>query len=335
MSLRIGLIVNNLHVKKYKNNFLLVNALYRKGFSVYYLLSNSIALKNNDVTCVGTYIEKEVILGDDFHDNSKVINLNDLDCLWLLGTGNRTSYLDRIEILWVLIRTSNIRLINSLDAITFMNNKYCLSGLNKRFHYPESYYSSSFQELWEIYSSRKNENWIVKPPAGMLGRNVFLLKPNDTNAKVILESMVANNRFCVLQKYIKQIRKNGEKRVVISGGKIICHYNRLQGIDHRTNLYQGAHAQLCNLGTEEKIMLEDLGQHLLKYGVYFVGVDIVYPYIIELNIINPGGLNTSNLLANGFDVENLDEFDKSILPLLKIDFSDLAINSLFDFLKLT
>ena len=37
-------------------------------------------------------------------------------------------------------------------------------------------------------------------------------------------------------------------------------------------------------------MCELIGEALLEKGIRFVGIDISFPYLLEFNIVNPGGL---------------------------------------------
>ena len=157
----------------------------------------------------------------------------------------------------------------------------------------------SFEFLWEMFQSEaqlgNRDIWIAKPPAESFGKNVFILRRNDTNAKVILQSMTSDEytmRYCILQEYVPEISLKGEKRVLIANGRIIGYYLRKPFNDHRTNIHQGAEVHTCELSEDERELCKRIGQYLKNLGAYFVGIDMVYPYVIELNVLNPGGLGT-------------------------------------------
>ena len=97
--------------------------------------------------------------------------------------------------------------------------------------------------------------------------------------------------FAMLQQYLPEIER-GEKRVLIAGGKVINQYQRLAGTDHRTNLAQGGVAESCELSPEEHDLCTELAGYLLQHGGWFCGVDLVFPWLIEVNVINPGGIVT-------------------------------------------
>jgi glutathione synthase len=40
-----------------------------------------------------------------------------------------------------------------------------------------------------------------------------------------------------------------------------------------------------------------LAEQILSKGAWFAGVDLVYPWLIEVNVINPGGITTIDELT--------------------------------------
>ena len=48
----------------------------------------------------------------------------------------------------------------------------------------------------------------------------------------------------------------------------------------------------------------------MKNNIDYIGIDLVYPYIIEVNILNPGGINTMSTLGHN---ENADKVIDIIL----------------------
>jgi len=55
---------------------------------------------------------------------------------------------------------------------------------------------------------------------------------------------------------------------------------------------QGGKAARTTLSEAEQALAIKLGAYCSKLGAEFIGIDLVYPYVIEINIINPGGLGT-------------------------------------------
>ena len=69
-------------------------------------------------------------------------------------------------------------------------------------------------------------------------------------------------------------------------------YKRLATGDHRTNLLRGAKTEACDLTPDETAYCNQIGVWLRRIGANYVGIDMVYPWVIEFNVVNPGGLMT-------------------------------------------
>ena len=217
------------------------------------------------------------------------------DLVWTLSLGDRSSFLDKYQLLYALSKQTTV--INSLTALMHLKSKYYLASRPEQFRQPETHASSSASELIKLIRHRGGK-WIVKPPAGSLGRDVFLVSPRDTNLNTILEHMCGPDeaRYAMIQRYAPQIEA-GEKRVLLAGGRIIDQYRRLQKIDHRTNVSQGASTEHCKLTAEERDYCSGLAEELLDEGVYFSGIDLAWPWLIETNVVNPGGIITLQALT--------------------------------------
>ena len=84
----------------------------------------------------------------------------------------------------------------------------------------------------------------------------------------------------------------GEKRTLVAGGRIVGSYLRRPGTDFRTNLAVGADAAPAQLSEQERALVQEIATRLDGLGVGFAAVDTVYPYLMEVNVANPGGLST-------------------------------------------
>lgn len=274
------------------NPLFLANALNDRGDCVYLGFVDSLAMHAGEI--VGKVLKVNHPLREGVPldvERFRFENLRYFDYIWILGFGIRESFLDKIQILWSLSQQTKI--INSIDSLLFLHSKYHLSTLTGLVQYPETYVSSDFEFLWQLFNEKKG-TWIVKPPAESFGRDVFILRPGDSNVRVILQAMTgygSRKKYCIMQRFIPEI-SFGEKRVLFAGGHVVGQYKRIARHDHRTNIHQGAEAVACDLTSEESDLCNRLGEYLIKLGAYFVGVDMVYPYIIELNVLNPGGIGT-------------------------------------------
>ena len=270
------------------------NALHARGTTVCICLMDSLALGDSRVTATGFTLDGIVGTGDPFPARSRV-NLDEFNIVWVLSLGFRHNFLDKVQLLYSLPK--NVRIVNSLDAIMHLKSKYFMASHPDTFKCPACWASTDPATLFAVMKERGGR-WIAKPPAGSFGRDVYLLTAEDPNANVILEAMTGPDRdhYCLLQPWVAEIA-DGEKRVLLAGGKPVGQYRRMATKDHRTNVMQGARTEPCELTPDEAAYAGKIGSFLRGFGAEYVGMDLAYPWVIEFNVINPGGLLTIEQLT--------------------------------------
>lgn len=218
-----------------------------------------------------------------------VVPLRDMDRYFLLGFGQAASFLDRMQILRGLDQN---RFVNTPAAFILQHGKISLATSLSDAQ-PESYLASDVAYLMRHVEA--GGEWILKPPAGSFGRDVYRVDAQDANLRVILEHLTEQGRYALLQRYLPEA-ETSEKRVLVAGGEIIGAYGK-RARDHRGNLSAGAVPTTASLSRKEEGLSGGLGARLKKRGVRFTALDVVYPYIIEANIANPGWLQTFESLT--------------------------------------
>lgn len=216
-------------------------------------------------------------------------NLEAFDLIWVLSIGGRDGFLDKMQILKLLSQKTCV--VNAPDALIHLHSKISMSGADG-VQYPETHVSRDAAALWGI-AQKSKARWVVKPVARSFGEGVALLKN-----RAQLSRLTENGKTCILmQRYIPEIER-GEKRVLVAGGKIAGHYLRTATKEFRTNLHQGAEAAPCLLTREERKACERVAAYLLARGVHFAGLDVVWPYMLEWNVVSPGGIGTIHRLTD-------------------------------------
>ena len=91
------------------------------------------------------------------------------------------------------------------------------------------------------------------------------------------------------QRFIPDILKTGDKRILFIDGAP-CPYALAripQNDDIRGNLAKGARGEVVALNEQDKYLCEQIGPILKEKGLYFVGVDVIGPYVTEINVTSP------------------------------------------------
>ena len=216
------------------------------------------------------------------------------DLIWLLGFGKRESCADRFQILSQLNAT---QFITPPLTMISLHSKFALQQGPLQQFVPDTWVSDDLD--WLKAKIFEGGEWVVKPTAGSYGREVFRISGNSPNLSVILETLTKNG-YCILQPYLASVEQ-GEKRILIANSTLIGCYKRTTSEKFRTNLSNGANVSECSLSDKELNMVEQAIQYFASAKVGFASIDLVGGYIMEINVANPGGLQTlASLKAKDF-----------------------------------
>jgi len=279
------------------NALALVNASLELKHHVNLGFIDSLAYHHGDVRAEVAVVETP-LSNDMTFDALKFTQtvLAGFDVIWVLSLGPRESFLDNIQLLKLL--AAHLRVINSPESLLCLHSKISLAGVEGIMKYPQSYISPDPEKLWGIVKESKAA-WVVKPLTESFGRNVFKLMPGDSNIRPLLQAMTGHNgsRHCLLQRFLPEVA-NGEKRVLLAGGDIVGQYVRkATHTDHRGNVHQGAETALCELTSDERAACKRVAAYLIEQGVYFAGLDVAWPWLLEWNVVSPGGIVTIEKLG--------------------------------------
>ncbi len=132
---------------------------------------------------------------------------------------------------------------------------------------------------------------IIKPLYGNGGAAVFRLKPEDSNLSALVEMFqtVFREPFMV-QEYRPEV-KQGDKRIILIDGEIAGAINRVpQDGETRSNLHVGGTAVKSELTVRDREICERLKPELKKRGLLFTGIDVIGPFLTEINVTSPTGI---------------------------------------------
>lgn len=143
----------------------------------------------------------------------------------------------------------------------------------------------------EIEDFRKTyQDIIIKPMYGLKGSSVFHLAPDSKNLGSLLQTMFEVYREpMVVQQFLPDASK-GDKRIFIVGGEPVAAINRVpSGDDVRSNLEAGGKPEECSLNERDLEICNAIKSTLIKTGLDVVGIDVIGGFLIEVNMLAPGG----------------------------------------------
>ncbi|MBI2339506.1 MAG: hypothetical protein HYU99_03930 [Deltaproteobacteria bacterium] len=214
-------------------------------------------------------------------------------------------------------------MINSPAGIKKANEKiypFYFSGVS-----PPSVVSQSGDVLLSFL--KKIKKGVIKPLDAGGGKGVLLIHHGDPDAKSLLEVATQNfTRYVLLQKYIPEAKK-GDKRVLLWNGEPLGSFLRVPSRDDfRGNLHSGARFVKSPLTQAEKKLLARLKPALLRDGLLFAGVDLIGPYVTEINVTSPMGIREINHCDHS-------QIEKSLLNAIEFAFN--TFGACFPFFKPT
>lgn len=216
------------------------------------------------------------------------------ELIWLLGFGRQVTFFDRMQILRQL---DQHRFVTAVDALMYLHGKHRWLK-----HMPETHTCADFEHLLSVIN--RGGQWIIKPPAGSYGRDVRLVNSEDEARGALSDFCRESDAgYCLVQRFIPQI-VDGEKRTLLAGGQIIGSYLRVPSDQLLANINAEGTIEKTSLSEEETKLVNEIARDLTDFGAGFATIDIVYPYLIEVNVANPGGLaSLSNLYDHDFAVD--------------------------------
>lgn len=211
-------------------------------------------------------------------DGQQIADIEAFDWVWLLGFGGRATFLDRMQLLHSVDQS---KFVNSIDAFLLYQNKATLAMTALKQFAPITIVSANAENLENHV--RQGGNWIAKPTAGSFGRDVFELRANVPNLTQILEHLTRND-YAILQERVDTSR---EQRWFVVMGTELGAYQKVK-IGLRGSMRASSSAATCNPDTKERELVRAIARELIELGIRACALDIAYPYLLDVNFVNPG-----------------------------------------------
>lgn len=290
-----------------ENHTMFPNELLARGIPVTLGLVNSLATVNYRVLCATVDIGAPLAAYERFEAHTSFTEIEDFDIIWVMSSPHPQLARDVWQILWQLSRRTWF--VNAVESLVFLNNKNNLGLLIPAEHLLENYVSNNYHWLWSICQDQPEKQWIAKPTNGSCGGDVFLIDRTRTNARALLQSLTGNaqatydmmdadllglqNKYCVLQGY-NMHAAHEVQRVLFAGGQVAASYGRKpQPGEHRSNYtHGGTLARAAQLTEDERQLCDEIGRKLCEFDLNFAGIDMAYPYVLEINLVNPAAFGT-------------------------------------------
>ncbi len=294
-----------------------------RKYRVYILYAQNLTVRNNIAHGFAKEIERPEKVSDSFSTfykkirfKEKLLPLHTFDCIFI----RRDPPIDPLILNFLDSVKNETLVINDIDGLRKANNKLYTTTFhdpNNTF-LPITHVSKNKGYLQKAISESKSDKMILKPLDGSGGRGVIVLEKNaPNNISSLLDFYIDRDQdqnYVILQEYIEGAEL-GDIRVLMLNGKAIGAYRRIPAKNEvRANIHAGGTAQKYQLTDKQKRVLKKIGPKLEADGLFFVGVDMIDEKILEINVLNPGGIT------------NINRLNKTKLQKQVVDFIEEKIN---------
>jgi glutathione synthase len=269
------------------STFALLLEAQRRGHSLFYYTPPNLALDQGRLLARGATLTVEDRRGDHYKvSDPRTVELADMDVVLLrqdppfdMAYITTTHLLERIHPRTLVVNDpANVRnapeKVFVLDFLDLMPPTLVTRSLDdvKRFR----------AEYGDI---------ILKPLYGNGGASVFRVAPGDTNLNSLVELFLTVFREpFMVQEYRPEVRL-GDKRIILVDGEVAGAINRVPASDEtRSNMHVGGVATPTELTERDREICARLGPELKRRGLLFAGIDVIGPYLTEINVTSPTGI---------------------------------------------
>lgn len=281
-------------VLKYLNfetdsTLLLMKEACRRGYKVFFYFPQNLTFYNGELIAQGYYAHFN---GDylDLNLNKEYFNLKKTDIIFIRQNPPfDMTYLSTTYLLDFL--SKKIILINQPQAIRDNPEKILVNHFLDLI--PPTLISRDSKVIKKFID--KHKRIILKPLYSFGSRGVLSLQNDDHDLMAILNIFLEQTKEpLVIQKFLPEIFQ-GDVRIFLVDGEFLGGFRRVpKNGDFRSNLIVGGMSTSYVLNNRDKEICKKIGPILKAKGLFFVGIDIIGKFLIEINTTSPTGINALN-----------------------------------------
>lgn len=264
----------------------------RRGMSSFHVELKNILLKNNDVygLCDEVIVKRKNGKFVFEMVGQKLLSLAKMDAVFLRKDPPvDLNFIDHLSLLELI--ADKTLLINHPTWVKHANEKLFT------FHFddlaPRTLVSQNNSIIADFV--KKEKTAILKPLNLSGGRGVIRVSGKDPSLNSLIDVLTEHQtRFIMAQEFIPAA-KRGDKRILLLDGEVLGSFLRVPSQkDFRGNLHSGAKLVRSKITKHEEKIIEVISPRLSELGLYFVGIDIIGPYVTEINSTSPMGIREIN-----------------------------------------
>ena len=269
------------------STFAMLLEAQRRGHVIFYYTPDKLTLDGSDLMARGATLRVQDKVGEHFAlSEPRRINLAEQDVVLLrqdppfdMSYITTTHLLERIHPRTLVVNDPK-EVRNAPEKIWVLEFQDLM---------PPTLVTRNPEEIQEF--RLRHKDIIVKPLYGNGGAGVFRIQPGDTNLASLIEMFHGINREpLMVQQYRNEVR-GGDKRIILVDGEVAGAINRVPAEgEARSNMHVGGTPMPTDITPTDLAICKRLGPHLKQRGLIFTGIDVIGPYLTEINVTSPTGI---------------------------------------------
>ncbi len=200
------------------------------------------------------------------------------------------SYLHALQMLDLL--KGKVFVLNDPRGIAMFNEK--LSILRFPAFVPKTLVTDD-ASVAKDFIRRLKKSVVVKPLHEKAGSGILMTRAGDKNMPSLLDVATGSGRRKVMVQEFIRVKGLLDKRILLLNGECLGVFARKPAsTDFRSNLSVGGSMHQARLTADDRRLIDAVAPTLVRNGLYFVGIDVMGPYLTEINVTSPSGIPEMN-----------------------------------------
>lgn len=292
--------------------FIFMLEAHSRGYKTYYLPNGGISRKNGKLLFHVKRVEARRDVQKPFLEFEKVTLTEDEVACVFIRTDPPFDY-QYLTNTWLLDFVKNkIAVINNPTGVRTVNEKIWATQFDALL--PPTLVSQNLEQM--VLFLKEHQKVVIKPTDGYGGRDIYIIHATDSDYEKIFEQMTSSfSRDVILQRFVEE-SKIGDKRILLLNGEPLGAVLRVaaQG-EHINNFMAGGTANPTEITERDLEIISVLKPKLLELGLYFVGIDVMGEYLVEVNVTSPTCLQEMNQLYNLSLEKKVIDFSEQLIKL--------------------
>ena len=288
MKLKVAVVMDPIEsIKPYKDStFAMLLEAQKRDHSIHYLLPNSLFVRDGNPFAQAAELTVQDLSSEwfsirEFADK----DLCEFDVILMRKDPPfNMQYIYTSYVLDLAEKTGTL-VVNRPSALRNLNEKFSISN------FPQccapTLITSDRNKINAFLE--EHSDIVVKPLDAMGGESIYKLALHGQNNHAILDELTNYGQTTIMsQRFIPEISQGDKRILLINGEPVPYALARIPAAgEFRANLAVGGTGQGVPLSDQDRQICTEIKTSLVENGILFAGIDVIGPYLTEINITSP------------------------------------------------